>query len=200
MKKTVFKSTLCAVLAIFMLLSLTACGESKMDKIEQRLLELQDNPEEYIDREENISQYLYYDITYLDSNPDSNQHYGFDLEEEERDYKRIYDVDVKIKRIIICYWAYGRDDTKIVEFETASDAKAFVKARRKHIDKFCERTHPSHDASEIRKERIRELLTGEYEGHLTNLFMCMYTAERKGNIVVYGDIEEVEFIMDNVVK
>jgi len=187
MKKTVFKSTLCAVLAIFMLFSLTSCGESKMDKIEQRLLEIREDPEE------DPECILGYDVLYFDS----KQHYGFDLEKEERDLKRYYDIDVKIERIIECNPGF---ETFIVEFETTSDAKEFVKAYRKNQDEFCERIHPDHSDYGIEKERIRELLTGEYEGHLTNLFMCTHTAERKGNIVVYGDIETVEFVMDNVVK
>lgn len=185
MKKTVFKSMLCSVLAIFMLISLTSCGESRMDKIESRLLEIRENPEE------DIECILGSDVPYYDSQ-DRLQ----DLDKVEEEINKIYGVDVEIERKIYNNFINGYT---ICEFKTVSDAKEFTKAYRDYSDDFCDRTHPDY-ANELKLERIQELISGEYEGHLTNLFMCNYTAERSGKIVVYGSIEAVEFIMDNVIE
>ncbi len=186
MKKTVFKSTLCAVLAIFMLFSLTSCGESKMDKIEQRLLEIREN------REEDIKCILGMGVPYYDSDD-----WSMDLNKSEEMIQDVYGVDVEIERMI--YYDFGVERYFIYEFKTVSDAKEFAKAYRESYDNWCLSAGHADEAKRKKRERIFEIITGEYKGHLTNLFMCCNTAERRGKIVVCGNIRVVEFIMDNVV-
>ena len=187
-QKTVFlKATLCIVIVLSMLLSLSSCG-SKMDDYKARLDELCESEDSEI--------YKYYEID------EENGANSF-----ENDFAGKLDVDVIRVISINDPYVYPRA-VVMVEFKNDSDAKEYADA---YVDAGIRLTivdspnnsspYAGMSSFEFKMQRIKEFLNGEYEGHLCNLFEVYYICERSGNVIVYGqDVEMVEYVVDNVMK
>ena len=106
MKKLIFKSAICAILAISMVLCLVSCG-TKMDKYEDRLEELEDEGEIY---------------GYSDAIVSTKSSYEDYIEEA-------YDIDVEIEEMFsVGSGIFSGRNAYVIEFGSTSQAKKFVKA------------------------------------------------------------------------
>ena len=113
MKKSFFKTAVCLVLSLAMLLCFASCGSSS-DKYVDRLDDLK--------RDGEINGY--YDV-----DEDSMDYY-------EESYNESYDIDVEIEamyRVSEGSLLYGSSVT-IIEFKTASQAKSYQKAYEEQMN------------------------------------------------------------------
>lgn len=164
MKKIIFKSAICAILALSMILCLASCG-TKMDKYENKLEELEDEGEIYGYTEATVSVKTNYEDYFED----------------------LYDVDVEIEEMYSVSaggYVFLYAGAYVVEFESTSQAKKFVKAYEKEYEiDFIGKT-----------QRVVDFITGEFEGDIDELFEFDVACERDGKVVIFGASEIVEAI------
>ncbi len=163
MKKFIFKSAICAILAISMVFCLVSCG-TKMDKYEDRLEELEDDGEIY---------------GYSDATVSTKNSYEDYIDE-------VYELDVEIEEMFsVTSGFFSSRLAYVVEFESASRAKKFVKAYEEK----------NNIGFEGKVERVIDFIEGDFDGDLDELFEFDHACERDGKVVIFGASEIVEVIV-----